>query len=401
MNLIGQHVAEAGGSRVAIFLPNSIEFLVTLFACSFYPNLTAILVPFDVSNDELVSMLRRSAADTLVTSPGAFPFDAVIQAYPSLRQLIWVTDEGSNHMDWNEVPEGSGGNMNVTTWQDILRDSPAHAATELPAVDLEKTPSDVVTFWQNGPGEVEEMVSFSQANLVSAISAQLTAIPTKERINPSDLFLPADSLANVYTLVLTLGALFSNASLALNSVAGKSPDLVLATQGVAPTVLVASPETLLKTHEESTSKLGSALANASHVMSTRSLALEGVHSTSNFLSGFSSGAYPSFGTTPGKLRLVFVAERAGSDSPLLSANVLSDLRIFTRARVVYALTATKVAGAISQTAFYDYRLPTDAKTHFGPPLTSVEVFLKDAGAHRTTDDKIEGQVRKNFTMLYT
>ncbi|KAI1072242.1 hypothetical protein LB507_003163 [Fusarium sp. FIESC RH6] len=391
INLIGQHIAEAGGIRVAIYLPNSIELLVTLFACSFYPNLTTVLIPFDVSNEELVSMLRRSAADTMVTAPGAFPFDAVVQAYPSLRQLIWVTDEGSNHMDWNEVPEGTGGNINVATWQDILRESPAHAGSELPATDPEKTPSDVVTFWQTEAGEVEEMVRFSQANLVSAISAQLAAIPTKERINPSDLFLPADSLANVYTLVHTLGALYSNASIALNSVAGKSPDLVLATQGVAPTVLVASPETLLKTHRESTSRLGSALANVSHVMSTRSLALEGVHSTSNLFSGF-SGASPSLGTTPGKLRLVLVAERAGADTPLLSANVLSDLRIFTGARVVYALTAAKVAGAISQTAFYDYRLPTDAKTHFGPPLTSVEIFLKDSGVHKTTDDKIEGQI---------
>ncbi|KAH7188961.1 uncharacterized protein B0J16DRAFT_105312 [Fusarium flagelliforme] len=391
INLIGQHIAEAGGIRVAIYLPNSIELLVTLFACSFYPNLTTVLIPFDVSNEELVSMLRRSAANTMVTAPGAFPFDAVVQAYPSLRQLIWVTDEGSNHMDWNEVPEGTGGKINVATWQDILRESPAHAGSELPAIDPEKTPSDVVTFWQTDAGEVEEMVRFSQANLVSAISAQLAAIPTKERINPSDLFLPADSLANVYTLVHTLGALYSNASIALNSVAGKSPDLVLATQGVAPTVLVASPETLLKTHRESTSRLGSALANVSHVMSTRSLALEGVHSASNLLSGF-SGASPSLGTTPGKLRLVLVAERAGADTPLLSANVLSDLRIFTGARVVYALTAAKVAGAISQTAFYDYRLPTDAKTHFGPPLTSVEVFLKDSGVHKTTDDKIEGQI---------
>ncbi|KAL9571444.1 hypothetical protein ACKAV7_004782 [Fusarium commune] len=369
-----------------------VELLVTLFACSFYQNLTTVLIPFDVSNDELVSMLRRSAADTLITAPGAFPFDAVIQAYPSLRQLIWVTDEGSSHMDWNEIPEGTGGNINVATWQDILRDAPAHAGTELPAIDPEKTPSDVVTFWQTEPGEVEEMVRFSQANLVSAISAQLAAIPTKERINPSDLFLPADSLANVYTLVLTLGALYSNASIALNSVAGKSPDLVLATQGVAPTVLVASPETLLKTHEESTSKLRSSLANASHVMATRSLALEGVHATSNLLSGFSSGAAPALGTTPGKLRLVLVAERAGSDTPLLPANVLSDLRIFTGARVVYALTAAKVAGAICQTALYDYRLPVDAKTHFGPPLTSVELYLKDAGAHKTTDEKIEGHI---------
>ncbi|KAF5021167.1 hypothetical protein F66182_6813 [Fusarium sp. NRRL 66182] len=392
INLIGRHIAEASGIRVAIYLPNSIELLVTLFACSFYPNLTTVLIPFDVSNDELVSMLRRSAADTLVTAPGAFPFDAVIQAYPSLRQLVWVTDEGSNHMDWNEVPEGSGGNINVATWQDILRDAPAHAGNELPSIEPEKTPSDIVTFWQTGPGKVEEMVRFTQANLVSAISAQLAAIPTKERINPSDLFLPADSLSNVYTLVLTLAALYSNASVALNSVAGKSPDLVLATQGVAPTVLVASPETLLKTHEESTTRLGSSLAKASHVMSTRSLALEGIHSTSNFLSGFSSSAAPVLGTSPGKLRLVYVAERAGSDTPLLSANVLSDLRIFTRARVVYALTAAKVAGAISQTSFYDYRLSPDSKTHFGPPLTSVEVYLKDSGAHKTTDDKIEGEI---------
>ncbi|UPK93130.1 hypothetical protein LCI18_004065 [Fusarium solani-melongenae] len=392
INLIGQHIAEAGGIRVAVYLPNSIELLVTLFACSFYPNLTTVLIPFDVSNDELVSMLRRSAVDTLVTAPGSFPFDAVIQAYPALRQLIWVTDEGSNHMDWNEVPEGTGSKINVATWQDIIRDAPAHAGGELPETDPEKTPMDVVTFWQTEPGQVEEMVRFSQANLISAIAAQLAAIPTKERINPADLFLPAESLANVHTLVLTLTALYSNASVALNSVAGRSPDLVLATQGVAPTILVASPDALLATHEESTSKLSSPMAKASHILATRSLVLEGIHSPSNLLSGFSSGASPALGTTPGKLRLVYAAERAGSDTPLLSATVLSDLRVFTGARVVYALTAAKVAGAISQTAFFDYRLCNDVKSHFGSPLTSVEVFLKDTGAHKTTDEKIEGNI---------
>ncbi|KAM6522336.1 hypothetical protein FALCPG4_012005 [Fusarium falciforme] len=78
--------------------------------------------------------------------------------------------------------------------------------------------------------------------------------------------------------------------------------------------------------------------------------------------------------------------------PLLSATVLSDLRVFTGARVVYALTAAKVAGAISQTAFFDYRLCNDVKSHFGSPLTSVEVFLKDTGSHKTTDEKIEGDI---------
>ncbi|KAK7427077.1 hypothetical protein QQZ08_006346 [Neonectria magnoliae] len=392
INLIGQHIADQGGIRVAIYLPNSIELLVTLFTCSFYSNLTTVLIPFNVSDDELVSMLRRSAVDTLITAPGAFPFDAVIKAYPSLRQLIWVTDEGSNHMDWNEIPEGTGSSINVATWQDILRDAPVEAGLELPATDPERSPMDVVTFWQNKPGQMEEMVRFSQANLVSAISAQLAAIPTKERINPSDLFLAADSLANIHTLVLTLAALYSNASVALTSVAGKSPDLVLATQGVAPTIVVASPETLLASHAESTSRLSSPLAKASHALSTRSLTQEGILSASNPLSAFASSACPAIGTTPGKLRLVYTAERAGADTPHLSASVLSDLRIFTGARVVYALTAAKVAGAVSQTAFYDYRLCQDGKGHFGSPLTSVEVFLKDSGSHRTTDDKIEGKI---------
>lgn len=377
-----------------MYLPNSIEQLVTLFACSFYPNLTTVLIPFDVSDDELVSMLRRSAVDTLVAAPGAFPFDAVVNAYPSLRQLIWVVDEGSSHMDWNEVPEGMGGSVNVATWQEILRDAPVTAGTELPAPDGKSGPMDVVTFWQSKAGQMEEMVRFSQGNLVSAISAQLTAIPVKERISPADLFLPADSLTNAHTLILTLMALYSNASVALNSVAGQVPDLVLATQGVAPTILVASPSTLLQTHQDSKRSLGSSLAKASHALSTRALTQEGVLSPSNFLSTFSSGAVPAIGTTPGKLRLVYVAERAGAGTPHLDSGVLSDLRIFTGARVIYALTAAKVAGAVTQTAFYDYRLCDDAKGHFGAPLTSVEVFLKDSGSHRTTDDKIEGEVSR-------
>ncbi|KJZ74152.1 hypothetical protein HIM_06383 [Hirsutella minnesotensis 3608] len=392
INIIGRHIADQGGIRVAIYLPNSVELLVALLACSFYPNLTTVLIPFDVSNEELISMLRRSAVDTLVTTPGSFPFDAVIKAYPSLRQLIWVVDQGSSHMDWNEVPEGTGGSVNVATWQDIINESPASLNTELPALDLEHTPQDVVTFWQSKPGQLEEMVRFTQANLVAGIAAQIAAIPTRQRLCSSDLFLPADSLANIHTLVLTLTALYSNSSVAFNSVAGRSPDLVLATQGIAPTVIVASPSTLLKTHKESTGKLGSALAKLSHGMSTRALSQDGVLSPGNILSSFSSGAQPAIGTTPGKLRLVYVAEKAGADTPHLSSAVLTDLRVFTGARVVYALAAARVAGAVSQTAFFDYRVAEDGKGHFGSPLTSLEIILRDRGTHKTTDDKVEGEI---------
>ncbi|PHH81684.1 hypothetical protein CDD83_3508 [Cordyceps sp. RAO-2017] len=392
INIIGRHIADQGGIRVAIYLPNSIELLVALLACSFYPNLTTVLIPFDVPDDELISMLRRSAADTLVTAPGSFPFDTVVKAYPSLRQLIWVVDQGSSHMDWNEVPEGMGGSVNVATWQDIINEGTATVGAELPALDLDHSPQDLVTFWQSQPGQLEEMVRFTQANIVSGVAGQIAAIPTRDRFGPADLFLPADSLANIHTLVLTLAALYSNASVALNSVAGRSPDLAVATRGIAPTVLVASPETLLRTHRESTGRLGSTLAKLSHSLSTRTLAQDGVLSPGNALSAFSAQARPAIGTTPGKLRLVYVADKAGAGSPHLSSSVLSDLRIFTGARVVYALAAARVAGAVSQTSFFDYRVDPSGKGHFGAPPSSVEILLRDKGAYKTTDERVEGEI---------
>merc|ERR1712000_462229 len=178
-----------------------------------------------------------------------------------------------------------------------------------------------------------------------------------ERLNPSDLFLPADSLVHIHTL----------------------------------TVIVASPETLLRTHAESTGKLGG-LANLAHSLSTRTLTQDGIFSPANLLSPLSSSARASVGTTPGKLRLIYTAERAGAEAPHLSSKVLSDLRIFTGARVVYALASAKVAGAVSQTAFFDYRLDRAGAGHFGAPLTSVEVFLRDKGGLKTSDDKIEGEI---------
>lgn len=343
-------------------------------------------------------MLRRSAVDTVVTAPGAFPFDAVVKAYPSLRQLIWVVDEGSKHLDWNEVPEGTGGSVNVATWQDILNDAPVTAGADLPALDSENVPKDVVTFWQSKPGQMEEMVAFSQANIISGIAGQIAAVPTKERLSPSDLFLPADSLSNIHTLIVTLAAFYQNASVAFNSVAGQATDLELATQGIAPTVILAKPSILLKAHQESAGKLSSALAKASHSLSTRALTQDGVLSAANPLSAFSA-ARPAIGTTPGKLRLLYVAERAGSDSPHLSSAVLSDLRVFLGARVVYALAAARVAGAASQTAFFDYRVDEAGKGHFGAPLSSVELILRNKGQYTVTDDKIEGEVSHGCPLI--
>lgn len=337
-------------------------------------------------------MLRRSAADTVVTAPGSFPFDSVVKSYPALRQLVWVVDEGSSHLDWNEVPKGMGGSVNVSTWQEIIQDYPVDAGKELPPLEGQKEARDITVFWDSKPDVLEEMVRFTSANLVSAVAAQLFAVPTSQRMGPSDLFLPADSLANTHTLVLTLAALFSNSSVAFNSVAGKSTDLAVATRGIAPTVIVTTPAALLQTHEETSRGLTGFLTSKVHWLQTQSLTQSGVMPTASLLTSLNDSARPALGRTPGKLRLVYAAERVGAETPRLSSAVLSDLRVYTGARVIYALTAPKVAGAVAQTGFYDYRVENDQCSHFGPPVTSVEILLRDSGEHKTTNTDIRGEV---------
>ena len=103
----------------------------------------------------------------------------------------------------------------------------------------------------------------------------------------------------------------------------------------------------------------------------------------------------SLGHTPGKLRLMIVSERVGAESPPLTSEDMSDLRVFTGARVVYALSAAKVAGAVAQSGVFDYRRGEGRKgkhSHFGAPLSSVEVKLVDSGVHKTSDEGARGEV---------
>lgn len=385
---------------MAIHLPNSIEFLATLFAGAFY-DLTVILLPYDKSAEEITSLVAKSKADAVVAAVGSFPFDSVTKQYNGLKAFVWVVDEGSKHMDWNEIPSGTGGAVNVSTWQDIIQEEASTASSELPPIETNSEPKNIIAFWPLEGGEQEELVEYTQANIIAAISGQLAALPTVQRISNSDLFLPADSLSSVYPLVMTLTALFSNASVALNSVAGRTPNLSLACQGVSPTIIVSSATTLAKVHTETTQKLSSPLYRLIHYFQTRTLVQDGVMPLTSAFSSMYDAHRPQLSSSPGKLRLIYTSAQAGVESSPLSPEALSDLRIYTGARVVYALTAAKIAGAVTQTSIYDYRIDSSSKkfSHFGAPLSSVEIYLKDKGEYKTSDTTAIGEVGFTRKML--
>ena len=222
---------------------------------------------------------------------------------------------------------------------------------------------------------------------MAAISALIAALPFHRRFNPSDLFLAADSFANTYTLCLTLAALFSQASLAINSVAGPGVDLLLASRNIAPTVMVASADSAAKLRVQTSERATGAIKKLGHWLQSRTLEAGRMP-----VDSFFGSQTVALGTTPGKLRLLFVAEKAGIDTLALTGKDLCDLRIFSGSRVVYALTTARVAGAVAQTMMYDYRTDGDKRSHFGLPLGSLEVKLVDKGDVKTTDERAKGEV---------
>jgi hypothetical protein len=226
------------------------------------------------------------------------------------------------------------------------------------------------------------------------VGSLITALPGPHRFSASDSFLPADTFTNSYCLSLTLAALFSHATVIINSVAGPGVDLTLATRLIAPTIAVVSAETAAKLHSTTTTSVTGTLAKLAHSLETRMLTA-GRLPTDTLLTRINAPTRATVGTSPGKLRLLFASERAGLNTPPLSSEDLSDLRIYTKARVVYALTAAKVAGAVAQTNIYDYRrgvTQSNKHSHFGVPLSSLEIKFKDNGPHKTTDEQSAGEV---------
>ncbi|KAI9712383.1 MAG: hypothetical protein M1820_001596 [Bogoriella megaspora] len=390
INIIGNQIQQHGGKRVAIYLPNSVEFLTALFASAFY-GFDAILVPYNQRQDLVIEYLGKTNADSLVAEAGALPLEEVIKGAPSIRQAMWVVERTSRHMDWNQVPEGAGGKLEVAVWHDLVQDQQNAAPSHLQDNKSGASPGHVISVYQKTGGQ-EEIVEFTQENIVSAVGATISALYPRERINPSDLLLPADSLTETYCLTHTLAALFSHASVAINSVAGPGVDLALASRSIAPTIVVASAESAAKLHSTSSEPITGSLQKYAHYTQTQALS-SGYLPKSTILTRLNAPKTSAVGTTPGKLRILFVAAPTHTDAPTLSSAELSDLRIFTGARVIYALTTAQVFGAVTQTHLYDYRRVEGKKqARLGTPLASLEILLKDATTHRTTEEKVEGEI---------
>lgn len=159
INIIGKHVKDSGASRVAVYLPNSIELLATVFAGACY-GFTTILVPYNQPHDTVIKILQQAKADFLVAEAGSIPLADAAQGVPGLKEAIWCVEVTSRHMDWKEVPSEVGGKVEVSVWHELVQDSLSASSTELPEETADS--AGIVTVWQDKLGSPAELVEFSQ-----------------------------------------------------------------------------------------------------------------------------------------------------------------------------------------------------------------------------------------------
>lgn len=220
----------------------------------------------------------------------------------------------------------------------------------------------------------------------------MKSLPAREKYTPDDVFVPVDTLADLHTRIHTYAALASGSTVALSSVAGKHADIEAAVRNVSPTVIVVSPESLAELHIRTRGTMMELWHGMIHFFQTRTLTHAGRIPEGNFFTRVNDYIRPQVGN---KLRLVFVAESAGSaESQPLSSLDLSDLRVFFKAKVVYGLKHHKVAGPVTQCNVFDYRVQKSEKAstgperkcaHFGAPSPGLEIKLKDQGQYKADD----------------
>ncbi|KAK5101093.1 hypothetical protein LTS08_004699 [Lithohypha guttulata] len=370
-NIIGKHIKESGGRKVAVCLSNSTELLCTVLAGAFY-DFSPILVPYHQEPGNAVEILKDVEFDTLVAEAGSVALETLLSQSKSIRRIIWVAKAGSKHLDWNEVPEGVGGKLEVNTWHDLIDEKKGGASDVVPPLDKENEPLPVYALQQNKSGQYDS-VECSQRNLLSGTSALQSSLPRLHKLANNDSILITTPLNTTYALCWALLALFSGSTLLLTSVAGPNINLITATKSarqlLKPTQIIADARSIPRLLEDLTSLAGQGGLGAKY----------SVWSTARAIN---QGYMPSPTSKPtylpsslSALKTLYIAQPDILPSAQrISSATLSNLRLLLSARVSLALTSARVAGYIAQTNILDYRDKLGVNC-VGPVAASLEVCL--------------------------
>ncbi|KAK6334031.1 hypothetical protein TWF696_002539 [Orbilia brochopaga] len=380
---LGEYISGLKTSRarkvVAVYLPNSAENLVAGFACAFY-DFTFVPIQYPAEVEVVEEKLRNTDAEILIMPAASLDLNDLKTA-TSLKHVILVVEEGSRHLDFASEPTAT---VTLKEWHDIAANGKKGARPE----KLDESQPHMLVFSKNLKLQKNEVVPYSHINIVSAVSAQATFLPPKDQLKQSDVFTPASTLADQYTRIVTYTAMLAGSTVIVNAVTPPSGSLQSSCENAIPSVIVVPADTLANIYRMSKAAQCELFHEWMHIYQLRKLVRYGQAPKSSGFARFNDYDRPNLGQN---LRLIFVAENPAEGTKPLTCNMLNDLRAIMFSKIVYAFTyPPAAAGAITQTTSYDYRPGKDTATfkdtHMGPPMSSLEIKLRDAAEYTVENE---------------
>ncbi|KAK9433836.1 hypothetical protein V1505DRAFT_336242 [Lipomyces doorenjongii] len=355
-----------GIKKIGIYLPNSIENVITSFAAAHY-SMETVLLPLVSDMGEISRYLEISQPELLIFEAGVLDFTK-LSLPESIQCLIIVVPSIQDHLEWkDQLDEKVGSSISVRTWEDVVS-SVSHPTTVVDVPEGALTGPAITVPYTATNGKVE-LATFSHRNTVSAVATQLRIVPKSESFKSTDIVIPLDSLQNMYIRIMFLSALTAGATVVFCGTTSEGFD-VDDLQAINPTILVVSSKSLHHVLNYTPGPL----------TNLRLKRAQGILASGNL-------PWPVLRLFP-KLRLIYThdeqlprqretkSSRANDKTGSLTSAQLSLLRALLGARVVYALTNPRIAGPICQTHIYDYR-NLGAVRVFGPVVPALEAVVKD------------------------
>ena len=176
INNLGPYIKQNNASCVAIYLPNSVELLVTIFgkhrcmsanaqthkltrlsAAAFY-GLHPVLIPYDQPQEVILRLINMANADFMIATAGSLPLAEIRQQCLGLGEVMWVVEKTSRNVDWSEPSQGA------STWHEAVEEpsKSGSVSSALPESKPDDKVPDVITIWQNDTPASGEIVAFTQ-----------------------------------------------------------------------------------------------------------------------------------------------------------------------------------------------------------------------------------------------
>jgi hypothetical protein len=120
-----------------------------------------VIIPHNIPSELISQLLGKSQAQLLIAEAGVVNLTVLTKGNKNLNHVIWVAKQGTRHMDWNEVPEGIGGDIEVSVWHELVKDKGQAIEYSVPTTDFRSPTSPIVTLWPSSSPENGELVEYT------------------------------------------------------------------------------------------------------------------------------------------------------------------------------------------------------------------------------------------------